>query len=228
MINNVRNTVLTILNKENRGYLTPEQFNSYARYAQQNIFNQYFSEYTNMVAMKNARRLSSDYGDRVRELQASIEKFTTVVSLSKSGDSYPKPIDLFKPLSLRYNGKVIDEVSVSKEMYLDAANLSGPSELYPAFIDKNNKYFIKPITLSDAAELVYVRTPSEPKWTYVMVADNPIFNPSSLDYQDFELGADDEVALVLEICKLAGVTIREAEITQAAIGLDNQNLQKDK
>jgi hypothetical protein len=228
MINNVRNTVLTILNKENRGYLTPEQFNSYARYAQQNIFNQYFSEYTNMVAMKNARRLSSDYGDRVRELQASIERFTTVVTLSKVGDSYPKPIDLFKPLSLRYNGKVIDEVSVSKEMYLDAANLSGPSELYPVFVDKNNKYFIKPSTLTGAAELVYVRTPSEPKWTYVMVADNPIFNPSALDYQDFELGADDEVALVLEICKLAGVTIREAEITQAAIGLDNQNIQKDK
>lgn len=228
MINNVRNTVLTILNKENRGYLTPEQFNSYARYAQQNIFNQYFAEYTRMVAMKNARRLGSDYGDRVRELQANIDVFTTVSTLTKSGDSYPKPLDIFKPLSLRYNGSVVDEVSVSKEMYLDSANLSGPSELYPVFVDKNNKYFVKPSTISSSVELVYIRIPSEPKWTYVMVADNPIFNPSALDYQDFELGPDAEVNLVLEICKLAGVTIREADITQAAVGLDNVNTQKDK
>jgi hypothetical protein len=228
MINNVRNTVLTILNKENRGYLTPEQFNSYARYAQQNIFNQYFSEYSKMVAMKNARRLSSDYGDRVRELQASIDKFTTAVTINKSGDSYSKPNDLFKPLSLRYNGKVIDEVSISKEMYLDSANLSGPSDLYPVFVDKNNKYFVKPSTITGSIDLVYTRIPSEPRWTYVMVADNPVFNPSALDYQDFELGADDEVSLTLEICKLAGLTVREADITQASIGLDTQNMQKDK
>lgn len=228
MINNVRNTVLTILNKENRGYLTPEQFNSYARYAQQNIFNQYFAEYNRMVGMKNARRLSNDYGDRVKELKDNIEAFTTVSTVSISSGVYPKPSDMFKSLSLRYDGKVVDEVSITKEPYLDAANLSGPSELYPVFVDKNDSYTIKPSTLTDDLELVYVRNPLEPKWTYVMVADNPIFNPSANDYQDFELGADAEVALVLEICKLAGVTIREADITQAAIGLDNLNEQKDR
>ena len=227
MINNVRNTVLTILNKENRGYLTPEQFNSYARYAQQNIFNLYSAEYAKMSVMKNARRLSSDFGDRLREMQANLDRFTTAVTVSKSGDVYPKPLDLFKPLSLRYNGNVIEEVSISKEVYLDNANLNGPSATYPVFIDKNNSYTLKPNTLSDDLELVYTRNPSEPKWTYVMVADNPVFNPDALDYQDFELGAEAEVPLVLEICKLAGLTIREADITQASIGLDNLNTQKD-
>lgn len=227
MINNVRNTVLTILNKENRGYLTPEQFNSYARYAQQNIFNLYFAEYAKMVSLKNARRLGSDYADRVRELQADIERFTTVATISKSGNIYPKPLDMFKPISLRYNGNVVDEVSIGKEPYLDAGNLNGPSATYPVFVDKNNSFTLKPSTLSDSLELVYTRNPSEPKWTYEMVADNPIFNPSAVDYQDFELGPDAEVALVLEICKLAGLTVREPEITQASIGMDNINTQKD-
>lgn len=228
MINNVRNTVLTILNKENRGYLTPEQFNSYARYAQQNIFNLYSAEYARMSVMKNARRLSSEYGDRLREIQAFLDRFTVSTTLSKSGSTYTKPLDMFKPLSLRYNGNVIDEVSVGKEMYLDNANLNGPSETFPVFVDKNNSYSVKPSTITGDIELVYTRNPSEPKWTYTMVADNPIFNPSALDYQDFEIGAESEVALVLEICKLAGVTIREADITQAAIGLDNMNEQKDR
>lgn len=228
MINNVRNTVLTVLNKENRGYLTPEQFNSYARYAQQNIFNLYFAEYARMSAMKNARRLSSDYGDRLREIKSFIDRFTAVDTISKSGAIYPKPTDMFKPLSLRYNGNVIDEVPISKEMYLDNANLNGPSQTFPVFVDKNNSYTVKPSSITGDIELVYTRNPIEPKWTYTMVADNPIFNPSAADYQDFEIGAESEVALVLEICKLAGVTIREAEVTQIASGMDSQNEQKDR
>jgi hypothetical protein len=156
MINNVRNTVLTILNKENRGYLTPEQFNSYARYAQQNIFNLYFAEYAKMVSLKNARRLGADYADRVREIQAVIERFTTVASVAKTGTVYPKPADMFKPISLRYNGNVVDEVSIGKETYLDAGNLNGPSATYPVFVDKNNSFTLKPSTLADITYITYI------------------------------------------------------------------------
>jgi hypothetical protein len=60
-----------------------------------------------------------------------------------------------------------------------------------------------------------------------MVADNPIFNPDAGDYQDFEIAPEDEPNLVLEILKLAGLTIREPEITQAAIGLDTAEFQKE-
>jgi len=227
MINNVRNTVLTILNKENRGYLTPEQFTLFAIYAQQNIFNLYFSEYARMVSLKNARRLGSDYGDRVKELQAKIDPFTVSVNISKSGTSYPKPSDLFKPLSVRYNGTLVDPLPISKEVYMDAANLNGPSATYPVYVDKNNSYTLKPSALSGALELIYIKNPSEPKWTYTTIGEDPIFNPSASDYKDFELNSSSETELVLEICKLAGITIREADITQAAIGLDSQNTQKD-
>ena len=75
--------------------------------------------------------------------------------------------------------------------------------------------------------LVYVRNVADPKWTYNMVADNPIFNPSAGDYKDFEIAPEDEPNLVLEILKLAGLTIREPEITQAAIGLDTAEFQKE-
>ena len=118
MINHVRNTVLTILNKENRGYLTPEQFNLYAQHAQQNIFNLYFSEYSRMSTMKNARRLSQDYGDRVRDLKNKIDKFTTVVQLPKKDSVYLKPCDMYMPLSLRCNGVEVDEVPVYKFEFL--------------------------------------------------------------------------------------------------------------
>ena len=52
MINHVRKTVLTVLNKENRGFLTPDQFNSYAKHAQLLLFEQYFSEYARLNTKK--------------------------------------------------------------------------------------------------------------------------------------------------------------------------------
>ena len=45
MINDVRNTVLSIISKENRGYITPLEFNLFAKQAQLEIFGQYMFNY---------------------------------------------------------------------------------------------------------------------------------------------------------------------------------------
>ena len=38
---------MSILNKDNNGYITPEEFNSFAKQAQLEIFNQYFVDFRN-------------------------------------------------------------------------------------------------------------------------------------------------------------------------------------
>jgi hypothetical protein len=227
MINHVRNTVLTALNKENRGYLTPEQFNLYAKHAQQLLFDQYFGEYSKLVALKNARRLSSEYGDKLNALRSNIETFLVESDIPQTTGYYVKPDNMYQPISLRYGTKELDMVPKNKEMYLYSSNLTAPSENFPVYVDKNNYYYIKPDTLTSDMTLVYVRNVADPKWTYDMVADNPIFNPSAGDYKDFELAPEDEPNLVLEILKLAGLTIREPDITQAALALDSAEFQKE-
>ena len=41
-INTVYQTVLALANKEQRGYITPQEFNLFAKQAQLDIFEQYF------------------------------------------------------------------------------------------------------------------------------------------------------------------------------------------
>ena len=41
-INEVRNTVLAIANKNNYGYISPQDFNLYAKQAQLDMFEDYF------------------------------------------------------------------------------------------------------------------------------------------------------------------------------------------
>lgn len=227
MINHVRNTVLSVLNKENRGTLTVSQFNSYAKYAQQLLFDQYFSEYSRLSTMKNARRLSKDQGDKLSILRSNIDKFMKTSSVSILSTYVIKPADLYTPITLVYSGKLMEYVPKYKETYLESSNISGPSELYPGYCDENDKWYVKPSTLTGEVNVSYIRNVVDPKWTYTVVGENPIFNPSAGDYQDFELNPDDEASLIVEILKLSGVTIREAEVAQAAAQIDAVETQKE-
>ena len=56
MINSVRNTVLAILNKNNYGYIAPNDFNLYAKQAQLDLFEDLFYEYNYQIIKENARQ----------------------------------------------------------------------------------------------------------------------------------------------------------------------------
>ena len=229
MINHVRKTVLTVLNKENRGFLTPDQFNSYAKHAQLLLFEQYFSEYARLNTLKNAKRLSKDYGDRLSVIRAAMNRFNKVSTISQTSGYYVKPTDMYHHLNISYSGKEVEYVSPSRETYLTLSSMSGPSETYPGYCDENDYFYLKPSTLTGDIKLIYLRTPKDPKWTYNMslTGEDPLFNPSASDYQDFELGPQEQTNLIIEILKLAGVTIREPQITQVAAQADAVETQKE-
>jgi len=227
MIDHVRRTVLSVLNKENRGILTVDQFNAYAKHAQQLLFDQQFSEYTRLSVLKNMNRLSRDQGDKLSMLRSNIDKFVKTSTISQTGGYYQKPNDMYSPLTLVYDGKLLEYVPKHKEIYLESSNVSGPSELYPGYCDENNYWYLKPSTLDGSLNANYIRNIKDPKWTYVVVGEDPLYNPSAADHQDFELELDSETSLVIEILKLSGVTIREQEVTQVATQIDAVETQKE-
>ena len=55
MINSVRNTVLAIANKNNYGYISPQDFNLYAQQAQMDLFEDYFYQYNAWTNKENQR-----------------------------------------------------------------------------------------------------------------------------------------------------------------------------
>lgn len=82
MINEVRNTVLALLNKNNNGYLTPEEFNLLAKQAQLEVFEDYFYDYNAWINKQNARQANNGYTDIPRQLVEVIETFSISSSLS--------------------------------------------------------------------------------------------------------------------------------------------------
>ena len=75
MIYAVRNTVLAVLNKNNYGYISPQDFNLYAKQAQMEMYEEYFSSYNKVVNAENARMSGTDYADIRKTLSEVIEGF---------------------------------------------------------------------------------------------------------------------------------------------------------
>ncbi len=232
MIDSVRQTVLSILNKNNYGYVSPSDFNLFAKQAQLEIFENYFTGLNQAINAENARMSGTDYANMTRGINEDIDVFSVSKPLDfDSGNLFFTPSiattsdDYYLLNKVLVNGAEAEPVTHSRITMLANSNLTAPSAQYPAYtID--NPTAGQVITLYPTATTYaqgdvvaqYVRYPFDPKWTYVTLLANgePVFNQSSTDYQDFELPIDDETRLVYRILQMAGMSIREGDVYQYA------------
>lgn len=213
MIDSVRNTVLSAVNKNNFGYITPDDFNLYAKQAQIDIFEDYFYQYNTWINKMNNRQSGTGYSDMVRLAEEVIDSFSSIADLSYVSDKFELPSDYYYVNTIRYGSKEVDRVSQDKILNLLSSNLTSPSTLYPAYTQEGVSVTVYPLSIETNVKAQYIRTPKDPKWTYIMVNGAPIFNPNN-DYQDFELPITDEPLLVAKILKYAGLSIREGDVYQ--------------
>ncbi len=96
MINSVRNTVLAIANKNNYGYIAPQDFNLYAQQAQMDMFEDYFYQYNSWIVKQNQRVSGTGYADIVKSLVEVIDSFSVTKGLLKQGNNmYYLPEDYY-------------------------------------------------------------------------------------------------------------------------------------
>lgn len=214
MIDSVRSTVLSAVNKNNFGYITPDDFNLYAKQAQIDIFEDYFYQYNTWINKMNNRQSGTGYADMTKMVEEVIDSLSSTATLSPlalGSNVLALPSDYYYINTIRYGSKEVDRVSQDKIFNLLSSNLTSPSTLYPAYTQEGDFVTVYPSTISTGVKSQYIRVPKDPKWTYIMVGGAPIFNPNN-DYQDFELPLTDEPLLVAKILKYAGLSIREGDV----------------
>lgn len=228
MINSVRNTVLSVLNKNNYGYISPNDFNLFAKQAQLDIFENYFYRYNYQILKENARESGIGYADIKKQYEEVIDSLSKSVALTKASGTFALPTDYYTIVRVIHTNNVgkmveIEKVSMARAQQLLMSNLTQPIELFPAYVQSEDKLTVYPDTISTGVSCYYVRYPKDPKWTYTLVAGEPLFNQGAIDYQDFELPLTDEPTLVAKILQFAGMSIREIE----AISFANQQEQTE-
>tara|TARA_R100001594_G_scaffold771_6_gene3126 strand:+ start:950 stop:1738 length:789 start_codon:yes stop_codon:yes gene_type:complete len=252
-VDTVYKTVLYILNKEQRGYITPDEFNKLGTQVQLEIFESYFESLTQQLRVGGN---SSDYADRVKKLQEKIDRFFAsealtvtqglgeywaVANLTTLGSGnavhrlgnieYTEHRDA--AISVNELPVQLEEVTQQEFNLARRSKLTRPSSTWPMFYIVDTFVRILPANVTSAViprktyTINYIRKPLPPIWDYTVGAVGQyVFDPvggAGSTSRNFEIDSTDQTDIILKILQYCGVIIRDPQIIQAAGGLIQQD-----
>ena len=218
-VDTVYRTVLLILNKEQRGYITPDEFNKTAAQVQLEIFNKYFDDLNQLLRSKQN---DLDYADRVALLDEKIALFKTeAVPTGGTLGVFTPPTNMRELGSVVYNGNEVQRVQRNEFYNLNKSEYTAPSNTYPVYLYENNLIKVYPVTIIAGVSINYLRklvdpvwnfTTSAPNYQYIFTPTNSATNPSI----DFELHISEQTNIITRILMYSGIVIQNPEIIQVA------------
>lgn len=235
MINLAYRTLQTIINKEQSGYVSPDEFNTLANLIQLDIFRGYFND-ENLDKNKENRgmvnRGNSNLPFNQRQLIDPFYKEEELVVSSPEGKKYatsPLPSDVYFIQDrgiMAGDGRVVEEVGKESFGYA-SKSIAAFSSIYPVYSQYGNELRMYPVSLAKPVTISYIREPKAPKWTYRIIGEDPMYDPTKGDFQDFELHASEFSNIVVRMLTYFGLNLRETEVMQIAETLKQTVTQKD-
>jgi hypothetical protein len=222
-IDDVYQKVLAFANKEQRGYITPQEFNLFANQAQLEIFEQYFYDLNQFLRPPGN---SEEYSNIVTNLREKIVVFERTGTIN-SGVIIPSTGDILYRLgTVIQNGIIVEEVQPDDNPYIQSSPLLASSSLRPTYV-RSGPLGIT-LTPNTSATCTYVKLPKIPRWGYFVINAKALYDPNPAKTTDFELHPSEEPELVYKILKFAGVSMKRDELARAGGSLESQQIQQEK
>ena len=213
-IDSVYQKVLTLLNKEQRGYLTPQEFNLLADRAQNEMYENYFHQARN----SNAKIKDDDtHTDTLEIIESKLSPFfTTNTNTNVSSGVMTIPSDVYKLDIITVAGKLATEINKKEEHFITSLGETGtvlyPTSNRPVFTRLTSTTVrITPSPTNGTSCIVsYYKEPTAPSWGYVVVNEKALYNINTS--VNFELDKSEEEPLVSKILMLSGVITKQQDI----------------
>jgi len=255
-IDTVYQKVLAIANKEQRGYITPQEFNLYANQAQQEIFEQYFYDLNQQARIPGNEYVYADVDDMLEEKLQVFEKTDLPAEISlyvpAAGGGFEVPEYMYRISKIEFDhlnavGTFIAtrdcEILKTTDFQncINGGPLTRPNNYRPIANIRNNILRViggttfntnQPLT---PTAVIFFKKPTEVAWGYFVVGgkalhDTQIYDPvlGTGKTTHFELHASEENELVYKILKYAGISMRRDDIATRAQQLELSQVQQEK
>jgi hypothetical protein len=245
-VDTVYQRVLAILNKEQRGYVTPQEFNLFANQAQLDIFEQYFydiNQYGRVPGNDTA------FSDMLNILNEKINLFETNAAMTYNASFYwQTPANLYRLGTIVYANTVTskslyptpntvvntttlveaERINYNEYLMINQSEYLKPTNSRPVFVASTDGYKV----YGAAGELItgvtcnYIKNPAEAAWGYQMVFGEALYDATTS--VDFELHDSEETELVVKILAFAGLVVQDVQMYQIANGMEMQTVQQEK
>jgi len=221
-VDTVYQKVLALANKEQRGYITPQEFNLLADKAQLDLFDQYFHDLktANHKPVKNQTGVS---GDDIEMTKAKLHSFKTssTITQTASDATLNLPTDLYFIDVLLLNNNEVTELTKKEIAYTENNPLTRATTTRPIYVREDASNSGNPVvtlyptpTTQTSYNMHYYKRPVKPKWAYVVINDKALYNVNLS--VNFELHPSEEEKVIMRILELSGIVIRNLELAQTA------------
>jgi len=237
-IDTVYQKVLAILNKEQRGYVTAQEFNLFANQAQLDLFEQYFYDINQFGRLPGN---DTEYSDMLNILNEKTSPFeVTSSNLNHDNTKFELPTDLYRLGTVIYSNTTTDgfgtstteqieaeRVAKNEILYINSSPLTKPKNTRPIYTQNTsgiNVYGDSELTSNVRCN--YIKNPTTPQWAYQIVFGEPLYDASNS--VDFELNPSEETELVIKILEMAGLLIKDYNLYNVANQEEIETIQQEK
>lgn len=233
-VKHIYRAVRDLVNKDARGFITPAIFNDFAKSAQITVFNRIL---TGLGPAMGATKGGMDPGRNLSKRKSLLEDlslFSVKATVPVTDGIAERPADMYKLMSITTKGLlsgyrrrdkqveiVYDEEKIDRIL---RSTLSAPSDAFPvALISDTIEVFpenirninIRYYRLPKGKDTDAGATSSQPS---VEVTDYGGIEVFTANCSDFELPDEYTTELIMEIAKMVGINLKEAEV----VGYTNQ------
>ena len=171
-VDTVYKTVLYILNKEQRGYITPDEFNKLGTQVQLEIFEQYFEELNQQLRIPQT---NDEYANRIENLEEKIDIFKKFDTCT-GANPFTLPTDVHRLGMLAYREKEIQVADRKDHLLINKSPLTTPTVNNPVYILEGtgapsaapSQAYVYPTSITTGTDVTayYARVPVTPRWGY--------------------------------------------------------------
>lgn len=228
-VNTVYQTVLLILNQQQRGYITPDEFNKIATQAQLTMFEAYASDLNQQYRLPSN---DTEYSDRVKNIEQKLQFFqrNTVIPYNATNSNFPlisylvpdAPIVvgttnvLYRLGSVFYKDTDLGQYTQPNELrQLLLSPLTQPTENFPIYTYLQDDIKVYPSSIKSDIAISYLAKPNDIVWGFTTNAVGAFLYAEGVSVQ-FGLDVTDQDELIMRILAYAGVIIQDPTIVQTA------------
>ena len=230
-IDEIYRLVQTFANKEQRGFITPSDFNLLAKQAELELYNKRLS----IIKQKSPTRKSQ--GLYAENLSPELARQDIATFLFRSDVDANESSVPYKGRSVIVTADYVESMFIHVDEHHDISHhipldivepkdvnqilrssLVKPSIEYPIALlgadgGTSKQFSVFPDAIKKVIAYHY-RYANNPKWSYVTVAGKPVHDSSSST--EFKISSRCHGEIVVKILEYLGVSIREADVVQYA------------
>ncbi len=225
-VDTVYKTVLLILNQQQRGYMTPDEFNKVATQVQLNIFEKYEDDLNQQYRMPQN---DTEYANRIKNIEENLQFFQRTGATAGTNPFTLTPTDVYRLGTVFYKGSELTQYAQRNEVtQLLLSPLTQPTTTFPIYLYENNNLYVYPTSIVTATDITfsYLKTPADIVWDYTQGSLGQFVFNAGGNTQNFELNVSEQTNVITRILAYAGVIINDPNIVQIAgaeIQAEDQN-----